>query len=315
MLSSPRISIVVSCHKEFYCPPAGVYVPVHVGAARAREPLRNAAPDTQGDSISDRNFTFCELTGQYWAWKNLDADYIGQCHYRRYFCFDGLRHVANDHAQIETGLLDAAGARAFALDDDERIRSKIIGYDAVVPKSWDVRFTRTPQGVKRTVREHMIGYGLVAAESFERLEELVARMAPEYAPYVTRYLDGHEYLGYNCFVMKRSLFERLCSFEFPVLLEFDRTFSYEGLSNTQKRVCGYLGEVLFSAFVLRLKDEGTWKIAHVPLVFFEYTDAETFSRVRVNEATSTLSFKDRIFPKGSWRRVFVGKVLNRLSCR
>lgn len=315
MPHSPSITIIVSCHKNFYCPPASVYLPVHVGAACAQEPLNDAVPDNSGDSISRRNFTFCELTGQYWAWKNLDADYIGQCHYRRYFCFDGARHVANDHAQIETGLLNAAGAHMFSLDDDRLICSKIVECDAIVPESWDVRCTRTPQGVRRTVREHMIGYGLVVAESFKRLEYLVARMAPEYAPYVTNYLDGHQYLGYNCFVMRRKLFDLLCEFEFPVLLEFDRTFSYEGLSNTQKRVCGYLGEVLFSAFVMKLEDEGSYNVSHVPLVFFEYTDAEVLARAEADGVFTPSSFKDRLFPKGSWRRVFLGMLLNRLSCR
>ena len=29
------------------------------------------------------------MTGLYWAWKNLDADYIGLAHYRRHF---GAKH-------------------------------------------------------------------------------------------------------------------------------------------------------------------------------------------------------------------------------
>ena len=35
--------------------------------------------------FSERNGNFCELTGLYWAAKNLDSDYIGIVHYRRYF--------------------------------------------------------------------------------------------------------------------------------------------------------------------------------------------------------------------------------------
>ena len=31
--------------------------------------------------------TFNELTVQYWAWKNVQADYYGLCHYRRYLSF------------------------------------------------------------------------------------------------------------------------------------------------------------------------------------------------------------------------------------
>ena len=31
------------------------------------------------------NGNFCELTGLYWAAHNIDSDYIGIVHYRRYF--------------------------------------------------------------------------------------------------------------------------------------------------------------------------------------------------------------------------------------
>ena len=34
--------------------------------------------DNIGNNISEKNSTYCELTAQYWAWKNdTDSDYIG----------------------------------------------------------------------------------------------------------------------------------------------------------------------------------------------------------------------------------------------
>ena len=64
-------------------PTDNVYLPVHVGK-EGKEDI-GFIGDNTGDNISTKNANYCELTGLYWAWKNISADYIGLCHYRRYF--------------------------------------------------------------------------------------------------------------------------------------------------------------------------------------------------------------------------------------
>ena len=64
-----------------------LYIPVRCGAVYdEREGVTMLGDDT-GDNISEKRESFCELTVQYWAWKNIKADYYGLCHYRRYFSF------------------------------------------------------------------------------------------------------------------------------------------------------------------------------------------------------------------------------------
>ena len=55
-----------------------MYLPVQVGAEK-KESL-GYARDNEGENISKKNPNYCELTGLYWAWKNLDAEYLGLAH-------------------------------------------------------------------------------------------------------------------------------------------------------------------------------------------------------------------------------------------
>ena len=141
-------------------------------------PLKNAIPDNTGDNISERNFTFCELTAQYWAWKNLEADYYGLCHYRRYFYFEDKHHRANDHKQIEVDSLNKFTLKKYHLDDESLIRSCVTGNDIITPPYWNVKGTPTEDGPKKTIKEHMMGYGLIDEDGFELLESIVGEKQP-----------------------------------------------------------------------------------------------------------------------------------------
>ena len=50
-----------------------MYLPVQMG--HAIHPGIGYIGDDTGENISERNGNFCELTGLYWAAKNLDSDY------------------------------------------------------------------------------------------------------------------------------------------------------------------------------------------------------------------------------------------------
>ena len=77
------IKIIIATHKQYFMPSDDMYLPLHVGKL-GKEELGYQGDDT-GDNISAKNPNYCELTGLYWAWKNLPNDYLGLIHYRRFF--------------------------------------------------------------------------------------------------------------------------------------------------------------------------------------------------------------------------------------
>ena len=77
------LKIIIATHKEYKLNKEDYYLPVFCGSAVSQLNLPYQRDD-EGDNISSKNKYYSELTGLYWAYKNLKADYIGLCHYHRY---------------------------------------------------------------------------------------------------------------------------------------------------------------------------------------------------------------------------------------
>ena len=87
-----NVKMLVATHKKYQMPKDKLYLPVHVGAEGKTD--LGYQKDNVGETISNKNPYFCELTALYWAWKNLNEDYIGLCHYRRYFTLSKKNPIA-----------------------------------------------------------------------------------------------------------------------------------------------------------------------------------------------------------------------------
>lgn len=96
-----KIKILISCHKRAKVIHNAIMEPIQLGCFFNEKKFDNMLHDDDGDNISQLNAMYCELTAQYWAWKNLDLDYYGFCHYRRYFNFSNNNYKENAFGVVE----------------------------------------------------------------------------------------------------------------------------------------------------------------------------------------------------------------------
>ena len=216
------IKILVAAHKKYWMPEDPVYLPLHVGA-EGKEDL-GYTKDNTGDNISLKNPHYCELTGLFWAWKNLKADYVGLVHYRRYFTRKEVRNIEKKKEQILNAaewqnLLD----QHTVIVADKRkyyIESNRSHYNHAHPSS-----------------------------GLDVTEEIIREKYPEYSEAFTTVMNRTWAHMFNMFVMRRDLFDAYCQWMFSILEELEQRLDISAFDAYNSRVFGFVSERLLDVWL------------------------------------------------------------------
>lgn len=262
-----------------------IYINVRCGAVydkRKPEEYGNMLGDNTGDNISSKKNQYSELTVQYWAWKNQDADYYGLCHYRRYLSFATEDFKTDELNQIECKYLNKKNMKKFGLLDQDKMIKIISDYDVVCNSSYDVKKVHVPSFRRKKCVKELLEYATSNARNwnnkplfpkgtFDILLNIVEKMYPQYYRDCHDYLYGNKLRGYNCFIMKKELFTQFCDFEFNVLREFEKEMDFTWFPESMARDVGYMGEILYGTFINYLYRQRKYKIKELKIVFFDNT--------------------------------------------
>ena len=242
MLRDVIIQLVVAAHKRYRMPDDSIYLPLHVGHA-GKENIGYVGDDT-GDNISEYNARLCELTGLYWAWKNLDAEYIGLVHYRRHF--------------TAKGLFARLGRDKFScVLTEKELRGILERYDLVLPKERKYYI--------ESLWSHFIHCGYGHEKDLEILRQVVEEVQPEYAETFEIVMDRTHGHMFNMFIMKRDILDRYCSWLFPILLEVDRRLDITGYTPMEARAVAYFGEFMLDVW----NEKQKIPFKELPVMFME----------------------------------------------
>lgn len=290
------IKIAVACHKPSVLPRNSLFVPVQVGAAIAAKRMDNMRHDDEGENISDKNQHYCELTAQYWAWKNLEADYYGLCHYRRFLCFaDVPEEPRNERKHIEAYAMDDYNLKKFGLEDEQQMRAVIEANDVVVGELQRVSGLYTPRGYQNTAYKHWAAHdrALIKKEDLDAMLNILEAVSPVVGKDARKYLNTNTFLGFNCFVMKKELFQEMCEIEFEVLKRLEKVVDLRTYNQQLQRIYGFMGEIICSSYIYHIEKQNKYKVKHVPILYFNYTDILSSYEPEEKENTISVLFMNR----------------------
>lgn len=215
--------IYVMTHKEYVKPEDDMYISLHVGKALGND--FGYTGDDTGDNISVKNRNYCELTGLYWLWNNVQCDVVGICHYRRYFVRDE-DYLKKDYIE------------------------EILGdYDIIVPNS---SFTKYSTVWEHYEKEH-------CGKDMQTCRDVIAEKYPDDLEGFDLCMNCNLFSLGNMVITRKAIFDEYCQWLFDILFEVERRTDISEYDAFQARIYGYLSERLFRVWMLnrhyRVKEE------------------------------------------------------------
>lgn len=204
-----NIKIYVVTHKKYKIYKDEIYIPISVGD--------NNLPylsDREGDNISNKNESFCELTALYWIWKNSNYDVVGLNHYRRYF-------------------------KGNKIINQEEIEYILKRKDIIIPSPYNTRLLTVEQQYSSCHYK----------EDYNKCRELMYTMYPEYKESFEKISKRHYLYNCNMLICNKKLLNEYSNWLFPILFELEKIIDTSDYNSYNKRVIGFLAERLFNVWL------------------------------------------------------------------
>ncbi|MBS0854781.1 MULTISPECIES: DUF4422 domain-containing protein [unclassified Tatumella] len=245
-----KIKIYTSHHKPSAFLDASCITPLHVGKANTLNTI-GCEGDDRDDNISFKNPFYCELTAQYWAWKNSgDSDYIGFMHYRRHLNFSKIQNFPEDNwGVVVYPEIDRDYQEKFQLTD-EGIAESLEGVDILLPRKWSV----LNAGSKNNYIHYAKGEYLHIGD-YDLALAIVKELYPEFESSIRKFNDDHEGYYTNMFVMKKHIFDEYSEWLFSITDELEKRIAFRNYNAQEKRVIGHISERLFNIFIIHKINE------------------------------------------------------------
>lgn len=217
------VKVIVAAHKPYEMPSDKMYFPVHVGAYGKKS--IGYQRDDEGENISSLNPYFCELTGLYWAWKNLVEDYIGLVHYRRLFTMNG-------HILTESDIRPYLGKIKVFTPTKRKY------YIETLKSHYD--HTHYPEHLDVT-------------------KSVVKKLYPEYLDAYEKAISRRWGYMFNMMIMKKELLNDYCTCLFNILNEVFKQIDTTDYQAFTKRYVGRMSEILFNVWLEKKISTGELK--------------------------------------------------------
>ena len=219
-----KIKVIVATHKKYQMPTDKLYLSLHVGS-EGKEDL-GYQKDNVGKNISKKNPFFCELTGLYWAWKNLDADYIGLVHYRRYFTMSkNPGKTTNEKFKS-----------VLSLKETKELLKET---DIILPNKRKYYIENLYDHYKHTMY-------------IEPLDETRNILEEKYPKYLEEFDKLHKRTSahmFNMFIMKKDILDDYCKWLFGILFELEKRMKDKEYDSFHSRFYGRVSELLLDVYI------------------------------------------------------------------
>lgn len=234
---SKKIKIIIATHKKYTMPEDAIYLPLHVGK-EGKEDLGYTGDNT-GDHISQRNASFCELTGLYWGWKNLECDYMGLAHYRRHF-----------------------SVKKKSILTEEEVAPLLSQYDILVPKKRKYYIETLYSHYSNThYKEHL-----------DITQKIIEEKYPEYLQVYEAVMKQRSGYMFNMYIMPKELSDRYCAWLFDILFELEKRIGTPELSQFQGRFYGRVSEIIFNVWLQYQVQQHQYTVKEIGYLHMEKTN-------------------------------------------